>query len=129
MPPPPVLNVRARDGTKLRVPLGRQPVTLGRADTCDVVLRDDGEVSREHAQIWVDERGQVVVRDCGSKNGTRVDGGDSFRDEAHAAFRTIVIGEYEIRVHGVRTLAAPTGPDVRFVPDAPTQVDGVGCGG
>jgi serine phosphatase RsbU (regulator of sigma subunit) len=116
----PSLIVRSRQGTCAAVELSRRPITLGRSDTCDVVLRDDGEVSREHAQVWLDEDGRVLVADQGSKNGTRVDGGEPFHDVVQPAARTIHIGEYELEIAG--SAPAPRVSAVRFAPDPPTQV-------
>jgi hypothetical protein len=53
-----------------RVPLGEDPVTLGRLPDCDVVLSDPN-VSRRHAEVR--RRGNdFLVVDLGSTNGTRV---------------------------------------------------------
>jgi hypothetical protein len=52
------------------VPLGEQPLTVGRASNNAVVLADD-TVSWHHAQMWV-EGGAPWVRDLGSRNGTFV---------------------------------------------------------
>lgn len=53
--------------------LGRDRVILGRdPETCDVLVSDSG-VSRRHAEIVRTGRGHRLV-DCGSKNGTTVDG-------------------------------------------------------
>jgi hypothetical protein len=60
------------DGT--RVPVGRDPVAIGRLAECQVVLADPN-VSRRHAEIRKaeDADGHVVV-DLGSTNGTKVNG-------------------------------------------------------
>jgi len=116
----PSIVVYAPDGTQQRIALGPEPVTFGRADTCGFVLRDDAEVSREHAEIWVDDAQRVVVRDKGSKNGTRADDGDIFRGENRFAYRAIRIGEHELRiVDGITPATTP----VQFTPDAPTVGD------
>lgn len=55
-----------------RIPLGEDPVTIGRLPECDVVLSDPN-VSRRHAEVR--RRGNdFVVVDLGSTNGTRVNG-------------------------------------------------------
>ena len=55
-----------------RVPVGEDPVTLGRLPDCDVVLSDPN-VSRRHAEVR--RRGNdFVVVDLASTNGTRVNG-------------------------------------------------------
>ncbi|MFN2286505.1 MAG: FHA domain-containing protein [Anaerolineae bacterium] len=56
----------------MRWPLGRDPVTLGRAADCDIVL-PERQISRYHARIEWDADG-YVLRDLGSKNGTFVNG-------------------------------------------------------
>ncbi len=58
------------DGRK--VPLGDDPVTIGRLPECDIVLAD-GNVSRRHAEIR--RHGAAwVLADLGSTNGTRLNG-------------------------------------------------------
>ncbi len=116
----PTLIFRSREGVPTPIELGPRPITLGRAETCDVVLPHDGEVSREHAQIWLDEQGRVLVADKGSKNGTRVDAGEPFHNAVRTAFHSIRIGEYELELVGVRPVAAPD-TVVRFQPDPPSQ--------
>jgi FHA domain-containing protein len=60
------------DGT--RVPVAKDPVTIGRLADCQVVLSDPN-VSRRHAEIRKgDEAGGHVVVDLGSTNGTKVNG-------------------------------------------------------
>ncbi|MFA5190201.1 MAG: FHA domain-containing protein [Verrucomicrobiia bacterium] len=54
--------------------VGSDPVTIGRAPQCDIVIPDDQLVSSEHADVRVDEQGQLVVRDLESVNGTEING-------------------------------------------------------
>jgi diguanylate cyclase (GGDEF)-like protein len=54
-----------------RYPVRVQPVTIGRAAECDVVV-GDSSVSRIHARIEVGPNGRHVVTDLGSTNGTFV---------------------------------------------------------
>lgn len=70
----PVGSLVLADGR--RVPLGDRAVTLGRLDTCDVVL-DDPTVSRTHAEVRRDGDGSgdgFEIVDLESRNGTRVNG-------------------------------------------------------
>lgn len=55
-----------------------EPITLGRAQDCDVVL-PERQISRYHARIEQDETG-FIIRDLGSKNGTYVNG-ETVRDQ------------------------------------------------
>jgi pSer/pThr/pTyr-binding forkhead associated (FHA) protein len=63
------------------VPIEKE-INLGRADTNDVVLSSPG-VSRRHAQIVV-EKGDVILYDLASLNGTSVNG-------------TLISGPYSLR--------------------------------
>lgn len=65
--------VRGRDmHQQFEIPLG--DVTIGRSRDCDIVLRDDhNTVSRQHA-MFINQGDKLLVRDVGSKNGTKVNG-------------------------------------------------------
>ncbi len=54
------------------IPLSQDLLTIGRLRGSDVVI-DDRLASRRHAEIEK-KRGQYVVNDCGSRNGTFVNG-------------------------------------------------------
>ncbi|MFQ5806928.1 MAG: SpoIIE family protein phosphatase [Phycisphaerae bacterium] len=119
----PSLVIYGPDGTrKTTVEVTDRPLKIGRADTCDIVLRDDAEVSREHAEITLDELGRVVVTDKGSKNGTRVDDGVVFRDGQRIASRSLRVGEHVIHVLGAASPATVPESRVMFTPDEPAQV-------
>lgn len=65
-------NIRGADGLRLAV-LHDDHVTIGREATCEIVLADDALVSRRHAVVEARDGGWWI-RDCGSRNGTRVNG-------------------------------------------------------
>jgi hypothetical protein len=54
------------------VPLGHQPIRIGRLPTCAIVLNDPN-TSREHAQLEP-SGATYLLSDLGSTNGTRVNG-------------------------------------------------------
>jgi pSer/pThr/pTyr-binding forkhead associated (FHA) protein len=54
------------------VPLGDQPISIGRAPDSTIVL-DDDYVSHRHARIAPDAQGRWIVDDLGSTNGTYLD--------------------------------------------------------
>ena len=55
-----------------RLPIGEDPISIGRLPECDIVLSDPN-VSRRHAEVR--RRGNdFIVVDLGSTNGTRVNG-------------------------------------------------------
>lgn len=121
----PGLLVHRPDGTVRRHPLSARPLVIGRALSCDIVLRDDGGVSREHAQVWLDADGRVNVEDRGSKNGTRVDGGEAFWSATRHAAHSIRLGDYELELLNI---APPPARDatpvtaVRFAPETAATV-------
>ena len=47
---------------------------IGRAETCEIALAGDNQVSRSHAKITVDDGGLAEVTDLGSTNGSLVNG-------------------------------------------------------
>jgi hypothetical protein len=55
-----------------RISVGEEPLSIGRLAECDVVLADDS-VSRRHAEVRR-QGNEIVVRDLGSTNGTKVNG-------------------------------------------------------
>lgn len=48
-------------------------VTIGRLNDNDVIIADD-KVSRHHVQIILDDNGNYIIQDIGSRNGTYVNG-------------------------------------------------------
>ena len=81
-----VASVVLADGTRIGV--GDDPVTLGRASDCNVVLADP-TVSKRHAELRR-QGTDIVLVDLGSTNGTKVNG-------AGIRERTLVDGD-EIRI-------------------------------
>ena len=67
---PPRLVISRPDGTKDRIELDRDVITLGRRSECTVRLNGT-DVSRDHADITPEARG-FVLRDKGSRFGTFV---------------------------------------------------------
>jgi hypothetical protein len=66
---------RDGEGVQRIVSLGeRQRVTVGRGSSCDLLLADDGEVSRTHAELESIGEQWAVADDGLSRNGTFVNG-------------------------------------------------------
>src|SRR4051812_13425539 len=65
--------VRRPDGEQEVVPLGTEPVTVGRSDSNTIVIKDDW-VSRRHLEIVRGNDSLYYVRDLGSANGLTVNG-------------------------------------------------------
>jgi serine phosphatase RsbU (regulator of sigma subunit) len=116
------LLLHARDGTLRTFEVSVRPILLGRADNCDIVLPHDGEVSREHARVWLDENGRVLVQDYKSKNGTRVDASEPFHNSVRPATQSIRIGEYELEIIGAQPYVLHES-QVRFQADEPAEAD------
>jgi pSer/pThr/pTyr-binding forkhead associated (FHA) protein len=49
-------------------------LVVGRIDTADIALTWDAAVSRRHAALVVGERGELLVEDLDSRNGTYLNG-------------------------------------------------------
>ena len=77
-------------------------LTIGRSDGNDIVLADDGQVSRVHAVL---ERlaGSWSVRDVSSRNGTFVNGNRVSGEARLGAGDELRIGRTRIVVRGERT--------------------------
>lgn len=70
MKPPYSIEVLARNGEVLhRHQLQQLPIRLGRAYDNDFIV-DDAHAAAHHASIDLDERGELLMTDLGSKNGT-----------------------------------------------------------
>ncbi len=67
------VTVRRPDGEQQVVPLGAEPVTVGRADSNTIVIKD-AAVSRKHMEIVQGNDGLYYARDLGSANGLVVNG-------------------------------------------------------
>jgi predicted component of type VI protein secretion system len=60
---------------KPRIHSKRLPVLIGRSDAADIKLRiPKDSISRRHCEFFLDDQGQVCVRDLDSTNGTFLDG-------------------------------------------------------
>jgi len=85
-------------GSKRRpYPLAKDTLTIGRLDSCDIVLSDAG-VSRKHAEVRR-EGDEWVVVDLNSTNGTVVNGKPVRRHRLAAGDR-VEVGETTIEFHG-----------------------------
>lgn len=60
----------SQDGRDRFFTIGERPVVIGRAPDCELLLQNES-ISRQHARIAYDDEGWVL-RDLGSKNGSRV---------------------------------------------------------
>lgn len=70
MKPPYTIEVLARNGDVLhRHQVQHLPIRLGRAYDNDVIV-DDAHAAAHHASIDLDARGELLITDLGSRNGT-----------------------------------------------------------
>jgi len=88
--PPAVLQVVEPGRAPRRVTVSGEPVHVGRAPECDLVLRDS-KVSRRHARLTARD-GVLVLADLGSMNGTFVNG-HRVSEVALGAGDRVVVGE------------------------------------
>jgi hypothetical protein len=98
------LVLRFENAMLKEVPLGTQPVTIGRAPDNDIHI-DNLAVSNYHARIYI-EAGSLVVEDLNSLNGSFL---NDIRVE-RAMLKdgdTILIGKHEIQVDQIHDVAVP----------------------
>ena len=68
----PQITVRGPSGPPLSYRFDRDPIVIGRSSACHLVVRDEA-ISRKHVEIRR-EGGGWRVEDCGSRNGTYLNG-------------------------------------------------------
>ncbi|MFH1810492.1 MAG: sigma 54-interacting transcriptional regulator [Pseudomonadota bacterium] len=91
-----VLSVESGSRAGQRVSLSSRPLKIGAGGDCDLVL-DDPTVSRQHAELLPALQG-ILVRDLGSRNGTRVNGA-LVREALVTPGREFLVGETRLRLH------------------------------
>lgn len=89
-----------------------EPKVLGRAETASIRL-DHHSVSRQHCRLWV-EGEQCFIEDCGSTNGTLVNGVKVSREKIFAG-DTLLVGRFELNVEDgdlvKQTVSFPSEPE------------------
>jgi DNA-binding response OmpR family regulator len=88
------LVVQAPGGQQHDFPLRTGVVTIGRAPDCDLVL-DYSYISRVHARIE-QAKGQYILVDCGSRNGTSINGRRVGEMQVLSPGDTITMGDLEL---------------------------------
>ncbi|NJP69167.1 FHA domain-containing protein, partial [Streptomyces spiramenti] len=91
-------------------------ILIGRSAEAEIPL-DDPDVSRRHCVVTAAPDGSLTVRDCGSTNGTTVDGRTvGARPGALPDGAELRVGETVLRVVGARTAPAPRAAAVAPLP-------------
>ncbi|MFH1531700.1 MAG: FHA domain-containing protein [Pseudomonadota bacterium] len=65
------IRITPPNGPSRELELGPGTTTIGRGEECEVTL-DERTVSRRHTDLYEDETGTLMVRDAGSRYGTRL---------------------------------------------------------
>ena len=76
----PSYQLCSTDGRGYLIPLETKPITIGRHPDNLLVLPDEA-ASRFHAVVELQRGGRLVVRDLGSRNGTKVNSTKIIKDE------------------------------------------------
>lgn len=100
------------------VDLDTERVTLGRSKSCTCLI-EDRFLSRTHAEILARD-GKWFLRDCGSANGTFVNGTRIDREVEFRHTDVVTIGDTEIRIGGTKPQDEITQVGVDAAP-APTS--------
>ena len=104
-------RLTSTDATHVFELLGGPALVVGRAPTSDLAIIDP-TISRRHAEVQVDDAGDVYVRDLGSSNGTFVNG--TRVESARLLVGDLVtFGKVGFRLHEV---ASPTPSPPRAAP-------------
>ena len=98
-------------GEERTVFLSDEPVVLGRAKECDILL-NDLKASREHAVIEPYGEGRWRVRDLGSGNGTKVNGCKVQRQLLELE-DVVQIGDAKVLFEGEAAAIVAPSPDER----------------
>jgi len=132
----PTITLSVQQGTQRgqRFSVTKDSIVIGRVAGSDVVISDP-EVSRRHASItW--ERGQPVIRDLGSTNGTFINGVRLTGPQALRDGDTIGLGKVQLGfqcpavAEAYPTVARPAPPPPAYAPPpAPPAEAGRGPGG
>jgi predicted component of type VI protein secretion system len=89
------------DPKGLRIPLDKAIVFIGRHPDCDVIITRSRMISRKHcAIVQVDDT--LVIRDLGSTNGVRVNGGKVHNESRFNVGDTVTIGDLDYVVTQVK---------------------------
>src|ERR1700716_4229471 len=115
------LTIVSGDGKSQIVPLGNTPLTLGRSPSCDLSYPADAGLSRQHL-IFEPEGADWIVRDPGSKNGSKVNSAALAGKHVLKSGDQISAGQLVIR------FGSGAGPDtsrtVFFVPETQDSFSG-----
>jgi len=95
-PPSPAIAFFVREDTGERLAVRKPRVTIGRSETCDVVVADPS-VSRLHAELERRGPDSFAVTDSGSLNKTRVNGKVISDARALKAGDVVSFGEIKLR--------------------------------
>jgi len=98
-------------------------IKIGRSSTCDVVINDNA-ISREHAELFVDDEGNKFLTDLESSNGTFINGKQlkgsekiQFNDiikigNTVLPWRNYLKGDYNLMAHKTEGLSTESGEEL-----------------
>ncbi|MDX1564373.1 MAG: FHA domain-containing protein, partial [Phycisphaeraceae bacterium] len=119
---PMCLRVMTPQGEEIkRHDLTGLPVLIGRLSSADVHL-DRREVSRRHAQLYLDPFGRWWVRDLGSRNGLRVNGA-LVREVTVSEGDEIAIEDFRLSLYRKSDAADPDSKEIEAAPWEAAGID------
>src|SRR5689334_22303761 len=93
--PMPTLVYNDSDGVDKTLPIGSEPILIGRATDCQI-QSNDARVSRKHARIFLDSQG-YWIEDLGSSNGVFI-GTERVMRAPLPVGEVVVIGSLMVRL-------------------------------
>lgn len=119
----PRLRILDPDEPPREVPV-RDGMTLGRDASSDCVVGGGGWTSKRHARILRSPDGGWLIEDCGSSNGTRIEGGPTLREgERHPLEPGLGVSLGKVRIELCAPPPEPAAPPTAEPPE-PAQPPG-----
>ena len=72
---------RQKEGSDTKIKLDSKRLIIGREETCDIVVSKYENVSREHCGFIKNDKGDILLIDYGSRNGTFLNGKQVFEEK------------------------------------------------
>jgi S1-C subfamily serine protease len=115
------LEIREGPGAGTTIEVGEGRFVIGREETCDLVLADDPEASRQHAYLIALPDGRCEIGDLGSRNGTFVDGERLVEPRALSGGEEVRIGQTVLVAQAPEPAEPPPAPAVPPPPPPPAE--------
>ena len=101
------IRITPSDGSPWEVELAGGTTSIGRDEDCSITL-SERTVSRRHAELYEDETGTLMIRDAGSRYGTRLNGRSVEEPSPFYHGDILDIGGFVVEIPGSTVDAGPS---------------------